>query len=158
MYIPYLKLFLNLPVKKIAVKSYANIHDSRFYHDIDEYDDIKWKHLSRYWPFARGIHTSSVNSPQKGQWRGALMFSLICVWINGWVNNREAGDLRRYRAHYDVIVMICGPQPIRSFKLGYVTGQGSMSPICVGRVSEPGKIAFIKSEKLDNIAVCLIAF
>ena len=34
------------------------------------------------------------------------MFSLICVWINDWVNNREAGDLRRYRAHYDVIVMI----------------------------------------------------
>ena len=33
------------------------------------------------------------------------MFSLICVWINGWVNNREAGDLRRYRTHYDVIVM-----------------------------------------------------
>ena len=26
--------------------------------------------------------------------------------INGWVNNREAGDLRRHRAHYDVIVMI----------------------------------------------------
>ena len=33
------------------------------------------------------------------------MFSLICVWINGWVNNLEAGDLRRYRSHYDVIVM-----------------------------------------------------
>ena len=33
------------------------------------------------------------------------MFSLICVWINGWVNNYEAGDLRRYHAHYDVIVM-----------------------------------------------------
>ena len=33
------------------------------------------------------------------------MFSLICVWINGWVNNREAGDLRRYRDHYDVPVM-----------------------------------------------------
>ena len=40
------------------------------------------------------------------KWRGALMFSLICVWINGWVNNGEAGDLRRYRAHYGVIVMI----------------------------------------------------
>ena len=39
-----------------------------------------------------------------GQWHGALMFSLICVWINGWENNRGAGDLRRYRAHYDVIV------------------------------------------------------
>ena len=48
-----------------------------------------------------------VNSQQKGQWRGALMFSLICVWINDWVNNREAGDLRRYRAHHDVIVMGC---------------------------------------------------
>ena len=46
-----------------------------------------------------------MNSPQKGQWRGALMFSLICVWINSWVNNREAGDLRRHRVHYDVIVM-----------------------------------------------------
>ena len=46
-----------------------------------------------------------VNSPHKGQWREALMFSLICVWINGWENNREAGDLRRYRAYYDVIVM-----------------------------------------------------
>ena len=32
----------------------------------------------------------------------ALMFSLICVWINGWVNTREAGDMRCYRAHYDV--------------------------------------------------------
>ena len=46
-----------------------------------------------------------VNSPHKGQWRGALMFSLICVWINDWVNNGEAGDLRRYRIHYDVTVM-----------------------------------------------------
>ena len=43
--------------------------------------------------------------PHKGQWRGALMFSLICAWMNGWVDNREAGDLRRHRAHYDVTVM-----------------------------------------------------
>ena len=41
----------------------------------------------------------------KGQWRVALMFSLICAWINGFVNIREAGDMRRYRAHYDVIEM-----------------------------------------------------
>ena len=55
-----------------------------------------------------GILRSSVNSPRKGQWRGALMFSLICAWINGWVNNGEAGDLRhlrRHRAHFDVTVM-----------------------------------------------------
>ena len=47
-----------------------------------------------------------VNSPRKGRWHGALMFSLISAWINGWVNNREAGDLRHNRAHYDVIVML----------------------------------------------------
>ena len=69
-------------------------------------DVIKWKHFPRHWPFVRGIHRSPVNSPHKGQWRGALMFSLICAWINGWVNNRETGDLRRHRAHYDVIMMI----------------------------------------------------
>ena len=48
---------------------------------------------------------SPVNSPHKGQWRGALMFSLICARINGWVNTGEAGDLRSHRAYYDVIVM-----------------------------------------------------
>ena len=44
--------------------------------------------------------------PHKGQSRGALTFSLICAWINGWINNGGAGDLRPHRAHYDVIVMI----------------------------------------------------
>ena len=56
-------------------------------------------------PFVRGIHRSPVNSPHKGQWRGALMFSSICARINGWANNREAGDVRRHRGHYDVIAM-----------------------------------------------------
>ena len=78
-------------------------YDNWTWHDV-----IKWKHFSRYWSFVRGIYRSPVNTPQKGQWRGALMFSLICAWINGWANNREAGDLRRHRAHHDVTVMsIC---------------------------------------------------
>ena len=68
-------------------------------------DVIKWRHFPRYWPFVRRIHRSPVNSPHKGQWRGALMFTLICARIKGWVNNCEAGDLRRNRAHCDVIVM-----------------------------------------------------
>ena len=46
---------------------------------------------------------------QRGQWRGALMLSLICTWINGRVSNGEAGDLSRHPAHYAVIVMFhCG--------------------------------------------------
>ena len=68
-------------------------------------DVIKWKPLLRYWPFVREIHRSPVTSPHKGQWRGTLMFSLICARINGWVNNPETADLRRHHAHYDVIVM-----------------------------------------------------
>ena len=58
----------------------------------------------RCWSLVRGIHRSPMNSQHKGQWRGALVF-FICAWINDWVNNREAGDLRRHRAHYDVTVM-----------------------------------------------------
>ena len=72
----------------------------KHYHD----DVIKLKHFPRYWPFVWGIHRSPVNSPHKGRWRGALMHSLICAWINGWVNSREDGDLRRHHAHYDVTV------------------------------------------------------
>ena len=86
-------------------------HESNFSgHD----DVIKWKHFPRNWPFVREIHRSPVNCPHKGQWRGALMFSLIYAWINDWVNNREAGDLRRQHGHYDVIVMKCSwYRPIR---------------------------------------------
>ena len=47
---------------------------------------------------------SPVDSPHKGQWRGALMFSFICAWINGWANNRMAGDSRRHRALCDATV------------------------------------------------------
>ena len=41
----------------------------------------------------------------KGQWGGALIFSLNCAWTDAWANDRNAGDLGRHRAHCDVIVM-----------------------------------------------------
>ena len=85
----------------------ASLDSQRSAYGIDSsHDDvIKWKHFPRYWLFMRGIHRWPVDSTHKGQWRGALMFSFIRAWINGWVNNREAGDLRHHPAHYDVIVM-----------------------------------------------------
>ena len=68
-----------------------------------------WRHQMETFPallaLCAGNSPVPVNSPHKGQWRGALMFSLICVWLNGWINNREAGDLSRHRGHYDVSVM-----------------------------------------------------
>ena len=75
-------------------------YNMTYHHD----DVIKWKHFPRYWPYVRGIHRSTVNSPHKDQWRGALMLPSICAWINDWANNREADDLRRHRAHYDFTV------------------------------------------------------
>ena len=77
-------------------KTETNFHD----------DVIKWKHFPRYWPFVRGTDRSPVNSPHKGQWSGALIFSLICAGTNGCANNRDAGDLRRHRAHYEVSLVV----------------------------------------------------
>ena len=68
-------------------------------------DVTKWKHFPRYWFFVRGIHRTPMNSPNKSQWSGVLMFSLTSVWTNNWVNNRDASDLRRHHAHYEVTIM-----------------------------------------------------
>ena len=78
-----------------------------------------WRHyhLPRYWPFALRIYWSPVNSLHKGQRRGALMFSLICAWINGWVNNCEAGNLRRHCDHFDVTVMDLNILTVIAFKM-----------------------------------------
>ena len=85
--------------KPVSCKNWWYNHNKQ---NSAQHDDvIKWKHFPRYWLFVWGIHRSPMNSPHKGLWRGALMFSLICAWVN----NREAGDWRRHRVHYDFIVM-----------------------------------------------------
>ena len=58
-------------------------------------------HFPRYCPFVRDRD----RPPHKGQWRGPLMFSLICVWSNSWANNGDAGDMKRRRAHWDITAM-----------------------------------------------------
>ena len=101
-----------------------------------DFEQPLWSHLLRLYPFSwwrhqmetfsallaicAGNSAAPVNSPHKGQWRGALMFTLICVWINGCVNNREAGDLRRYCAHYGVTVMLVITHG--NFKLAMIYG------------------------------------
>ena len=68
-----------------------------------------WRHQMETFSVLLAIYAG--NSPVGGEFPArrpvtrSLMFSLIYVWINGWVNSREAGDLGRYHAHYDVIVM-----------------------------------------------------
>ena len=84
-------------------------------------DTVAWYRCNTWWRHQMETFSALLaicagfNRGHKGQWRGALMFSLICVWIKGWVNNRDAGDLRRYRTHYDVTVMrlcICSGIPL----------------------------------------------
>ena len=106
-------------------------------------DVIEWKHFPRYWPFMRRIHRSPVNSPHKGQWRGALMFSLIWVWINGWVNNRKAGDLRRHRAHRNVIVMTL-PCP------RYLPLVSKFPNICCDKTYNPNNESMVKAGQVHS--------
>ena len=118
----------------IAVISVLGVYTFEDAHD----DVIKWKHFPRYWPFVREIHRLPVNPPHKGQWRGALMFSLIYAWINGLANNHEAGDLRRHHAHYDVTVMIrakSDPSHLEGFPL--------FRPLCHSRFANACYITYL---------------
>ena len=95
------------------------------------HDDVnKWKHFPPYWPFVRGIHRSKVSDAE------LLMFSLIRVWINGWVNNREADDLRRYRAHYDVIVMTSPGLCIQNYRKSLYNNE-NIPAVTVTQISLP---------------------
>ena len=91
----------------------SKLLEQNYEHEYEWYrasvDSTWWRHqmepFSALLALCAGNSPVPVNSPHKGQWRGALMFPLICAWIHDWINNREAGDLRRYRGHYDVNVM-----------------------------------------------------
>ena len=110
-----------------AWSSWSHVHlgcRGRTFHGIDFCErawvliEYVWEALKAWWRhqmktfsalLAISAGNSPVNSLHRGQWRGALVFSLICAWINGWVNNGEAGDLRHHRAHYGVTVMVLFP-------------------------------------------------
>ena len=68
-----------------------------------------WRHqmepFPRYWPFVWGIHRSPVDSSHKGQWRGTLMFALICASANGWANNRFETPSRLLWRHCNVKIL-----------------------------------------------------
>ena len=101
----YSRLFARYKYKEYQHNDYEHSGNSRSlcpcYHD----DVIKWKHFPRCWHFVRGIHQSPATSQHIRQWRGALVFSLIYAGTESWANHGDAGDLRRYSTHYDVIVM-----------------------------------------------------
>ena len=102
-------LSVHLIVFSLFVIAQANVFTVGAVSGNDSYNDfnddvIKRKHFHVTGPLC-GEFTGHRWIPLKCQWHEALMFSLICAWTNSWVHNREAGDLRHRRAHYDVTVM-----------------------------------------------------
>ena len=101
-----------------------------------------WRHQME--TFSALLALCAGNSPHKGQWRGALMFSLICARINNWVNNREAGDLIRHRGHYDVNVMLSN----RPFRTNCNEFQRKNTMITLNKFSTS------ESRQMPTIAIC----
>ena len=95
------EIITNPIISILYCRHYGGLDPIQLAHD----DVIKWKHFPGYWPFVRGIHRPLVNSRTKANDAELWCFRWSAPEINGWVNNREAGDLRRHRAHYDVTVM-----------------------------------------------------
>ena len=96
-------------VIKVACLAYNVVLPSLSNSILLEVTQSWWRHQLKTFSvllvLCEGIHQSPVDSPHKGQWGGALMLFLICVWTNCWANKRDAGDLRRHCAHYDATVI-----------------------------------------------------
>ena len=110
------RAFFVVVIFSVPIRFKSSIHRTHFFQDNFIGFGVLVPMLKCQWTwwhhqmetFSALLAVCAGNSPVIGEFpaqRPALMFSLICVWINGWVNNHEAGHLKRYRAHYDVIVM-----------------------------------------------------
>ena len=113
-------LFQLSPLQKIKVKLLCNYHHFKKYRS-NTYAiiySLKSPKLRQFIMKSSKGGAFRVTSPLCGEFTGHrwipltkasdaefLMFSLVWAWTNGWVNNRDTGDLRRHRAHYDVAVM-----------------------------------------------------
>ena len=99
----------NSPSKVLLFRKYCKFHEVTLKAPRKYQHHIGWPHrVFNIMTSSNGNifhvtgHRWRLNSPRKDQWHEALMFSLICAWINCGVKNSQAGDFRRHRAHYDV--------------------------------------------------------
>ena len=98
--------YFNIAMAARCLTLSSQVTGPKVYNGCFHDDVMKWKHFPRNWPFVRGIHRSTVNSPHKGQWRGALMFSLIGA-LNKQLYKQSLGPwfetpMRSLRRHCNV--------------------------------------------------------
>ena len=96
--------------------------------NLSNYDVNKWwrqqmEIFSALLSLCEWNHRSPVDSPHKGQCRGAFVLSFMCIWTNAWANNRDADDLRPHGAHCDVTVM-WQDKHVKIYTLRYFVGSG----------------------------------
>ena len=94
------RYFSNHNKREWLTKTYTLLHFCWSHDDV-----IKWKHFPRYWPFVRGFTGHRWIPRTKASDAKLWCFLWSAPWINGCINNLEAGDLKRHLAHYDVTVM-----------------------------------------------------
>ena len=99
------------------IKRYTQLHATCIYpQGLFIPNSLRWTSGKsvRNWsetPKIRRLPFYKINNMHVHHW--VLMFPLICVLTDGWANNRDAVDLRRHRAHYDVTVMSVRPMLTR---------------------------------------------
>ena len=110
---------IRLPTYMFMHRLFNHHYDRRRYYAINHDDVIKWKHFPRYWPFGREFTGHRWILRTKASDAELWYFLWSAPWINSWVNNHEAGDLRRYPAHYNVAVMWYENHSYRSLLLHF---------------------------------------
>ena len=109
---------------------------------ITRHDDVMtWEGFPHYWPFSWWRHQMETLSASLAICAGNSWFTLICARINGWVNNREAGDLRRRCTHYDAIVMCKGNPMVASH--GRTHSSALLIVISIATVSSSVKLWYL---------------
>ena len=123
----------------ITTRNFVYMFSTQWIFFSDHDDVINRKHFPRYLPFVRGTHRSTVNSPHKGQWRGALILFFIFAWTNGWANDQGAGHLRRHCGHCNVTVI---------YKTAHLPGQLLNEQVCM----------FFNSHELFGCLFCINSY
>ena len=107
---------------------------------------------------------STVHSPHKGQWRGALMFVWSAPWINGWINNRGSGYLRRVLyIHYSDVILTPIASQITNLTIVYSavylrrrskkTSTLRVTGLCVGNSPVTGEFSAQRASNAENVSI-----